>query len=172
MCIMSRHMLIQIGRANVCPNNINGWIWGRTARNHGSSRQLCWFPIVFFSIQVLDKLLHHCRPPCHGVMPRIPKAAGRAANAAATRLRLGQPPPEVPEVVHLQRRRYEAVTSDLPPATWRHVAWPNGAPGKCPSYGRNPTEHGGTRVMTPRYGDDMPYAIYHTYIYICVCVYI
>lgn len=55
-------------------------------------------------------------------MPRIPKAAGRAANAAATRLRLGKPLPEAPEVVHLQRRRYEPVTSDLPPATWRNAS--------------------------------------------------
>lgn len=59
----------------------------------------------------------------------MPRVASRAANlrasglAAAKRLRLGraEEAPVKPPVPFLLRRLHEPVTSDLPPAPWRHV---------------------------------------------------
>lgn len=88
-------------------------------------------------------------------MPRICKAAGRAAKAAATRLRLGQPLPQAtPEVVHLQRRRYEPVTSDLPPATWRNASdWVDLELLRAGLPAQAAREAGSTRIPS-RWGDD------------------
>ena len=50
----------------------------------------------------------------------MPRVARRAANLAAKRLRLGRA--EAPKPVpFLLRRLHEPLTSDLPPAPWRHV---------------------------------------------------
>ena len=57
----------------------------------------------------------------------MPRVARRAANlrasglAAAKRLRLGRAEEAPKPVPFLLRRLHEPVTSDLPPAPWRHV---------------------------------------------------
>ena len=51
----------------------------------------------------------------------MPRVARRAANLAAKRLRLGRAEEAPKPVPFLLRRLHEPVTSDLPPAPWRHV---------------------------------------------------